>query len=249
MKFLLQNGADVDAKLKFGFHYTAFHVSAFFGHLDLVRIFVKNGLNVNVRNSNEETPLYVTCLQGNRDDAEYLIDNGADVWVKCKIDNSSCLHAASQRGHLKVIKLLLEKGFDINPKDLNGHTPLRTACLFGKAKAAKLLLDKRANMSDINFHLNRALQITIDCHGTLAPLTETARILLENGADAAMKTYGLSPFHYAVEKTNLSFVKVVYDVRPNFDVKDFDQNNAIEFVLKEKQQNAMKIILFHFHKH
>ena len=55
MKFLLQNGADVDAKLKFGFHYTAFHVAAFFGHLDLVQIFVKNGLNVNVRNSNEET--------------------------------------------------------------------------------------------------------------------------------------------------------------------------------------------------
>ena len=93
------------------------------------------------------------------------------------------------------------------------------------------------------------MQITINSDGVYAPLTETARILLENGADAAMKTYGLSPFHYAVEKTNLSFVKVVYDVRPNFDVKDFDQNNAIEFVLKEKQQNAMKIILFHFHKH
>ena len=92
------------------------------------------------------------------------------------------------------------------------------------------------------------MQITINSDGVYAPLTETARILLENGADAAMKTHGLSPFHYAVKKPNLPFIKVIFDVCPKFDVKDFEENTAIEFVLKEKHQDAMKIILCHLHK-
>ena len=82
-----------------------------------------------------------------------------------------------------------------------------------------------------------------------ASLLETAKVLLEEGADATMKTHqGRTPFHLAVRKPNLPFLKVLYDFRPTFDVKDHANNNTIEFVLTKKQQDAMRMIIFHFHQ-
>ena len=80
-------------------------------------------------------------------------------------------------------------------------------------------------------------------------LVNHIEILLAEGADATLKTRkGLSPFHLAVRKTNIPFIKLLYFFHPNFDVKDFEENNAIEFVLKEEHQDAMRIILCHLHK-
>ena len=93
------------------------------------------------------------------------------------------------------------------------------------------------------------LHVIVRNDPSLRSLIKTAEVLLEEGADATMKTrQGLSPFHLAVTKPNLPFLKLLYDFCPNFDVKDFEENNTIEFVLKEKHQDAMRIILCHLHK-
>ena len=213
---------------------------------------MKVGLNLNVRNRNDETPLYMACHEGFKDIAEYLIDNGADIWVKSKIGDSGCLHAASKRGHVEVIRLLLQKGFDINSKEGHfGETPFLEACRYGQPKAIKMLLQNGANIRDLDKISNNALHIiAADNSEMLLPsLVETTNILLENGANVMLKKYGLfAPFHLAVKRPNLPFIKVLYDSYPNFDIKDHANNNAIEYVLTEKKQDAMKIILFHFHQ-
>ena len=168
-----------------------------------------------------------------------------------KTGDSGCLHAASQRGHVEVIILLLEKGFDINSKEGHfGETPFLKACRYGQPKAIKMLLQNGANTRDVDKFSNNALHIIAAGNGEkLAPvLVETTNILLENGADFMLKKYGLfAPFHLAIRTPNLPFIKVLYDSYPTFDIKDHANNNAIEYVLTEKQQDAMKIILFHFH--
>ena len=169
-----------------------------------------------------------------------------------KTGDSGCLHAASKRGHVEVIRLLLQKGFDINSKEgYFGETPFLKACRFGQPKAIKVLLQNGANIRDVDKFSNSALHtIAADDSEMLAPfLVETTNILLANGADVTLKTHGLfSPFHTAIMTPNLPFIKVLYDFYPTFDIKDHANNNAIEYVLKEKQQDAMKIILINFHK-
>ena len=175
---------------------------------------MKVGLNLNVRNRNDETPLYMACHEGFKDIAEYLIDNGADIWVKSKIGDSGCLHAASKRGHVEVIRLLLQKGFDINSKEgYFGETPFLKASRFGQPKAIKVLLQNGANIRDVDKFSNSALHtIAADDSEMLAPfLVETTNILLANGADVTLKRHGLfSPFHTAIMTPNLPFIKVLY---------------------------------------
>ena len=49
-------------------------------------------------------------------------------------------------------------------------------------------------------------------------------------------------------KANLAFIKLLFDFRNMFDIRDRNDNNAIEFVFTKKQQDAMRMILFYFHQ-
>ena len=42
------------------------------------------------------------------------------------------LHAAAKTGCIKIIKLLLSQGFDIDSRDRNGATPLMWTALYGQ---------------------------------------------------------------------------------------------------------------------
>ena len=49
------------------------------------------------------------------------------------------LHAAARRGHINVIRLLLDLGVDVNVKDAEGNTPLAEAWDGGRDLAAMML--------------------------------------------------------------------------------------------------------------
>ncbi len=62
--------------------------------------------------------------------AALLITRGADPRVAMK-DGSTALHIAAHQGDSEMIDLLVEKGADLKALDMNGHTPLHIAVLFG----------------------------------------------------------------------------------------------------------------------
>ena len=75
-------------------------------HLDLVEVLLEVGVDVNVRNTEEETPLHITSGRGNLEVSRFLIKRGADVNC-CDNRGWTPLHAATRNGHLDVVRLLL----------------------------------------------------------------------------------------------------------------------------------------------
>ena len=53
---------------------------------------------------------------------------------------------AARKGHYVIVKLLLEKGADIEAKDDIGWTPLLLAAEYEREAVVKLLLEKGANL-------------------------------------------------------------------------------------------------------
>nr|PVC51219.1 serine/threonine-protein kinase ripk4 [Theileria orientalis] len=60
---------------------------------------------IDKRDSFDRTPLHLACYEGHAEAAKLLIKYGANVQSHAK-NGMTCLHFASQKGHLEVIKLL-----------------------------------------------------------------------------------------------------------------------------------------------
>ncbi len=140
--------------------------AAFAGRLEVVRVFLDEGIGPNpAESSRTQSALHVAACGGIGDTespkhvtrevrlkiAQLLIDKGADVNGKAQSGyffDCTPLIAASMSGFDELAKLLLDKGADVNAAAPNGtfagQTALHTAAEGGHAKLVKLLVERKA---------------------------------------------------------------------------------------------------------
>ncbi|MCC6003801.1 MAG: ankyrin repeat domain-containing protein [Thermofilum sp.] len=156
---LLRKGANVNAKYGDS-DLTPLHWAAFLGHVDVVRLLLEHGAEVNARNKYGETPLHRAAAYGRADAARLLLEHGADVNARDEYGWTP-LHVAALQGRADVARLLLEHGADVNVRTTgaivfvedftkstySGVTPLHLAAYGGHAEIARLLLERGADPS------------------------------------------------------------------------------------------------------
>lgn len=54
----------------------------------------------------------------------FLLDHGADIRATTEIGRRTPLHEAALYGHLEITRLLIERGADVNAKNVRGEPPL-----------------------------------------------------------------------------------------------------------------------------
>lgn len=77
-------------------------VIVFLGHLNVVKILVKAGADVNHQTRTNSTPLRAACFDGRLDIVKYLTHHAADIHIANKYNNT-CLMIAAYKGHLDVV--------------------------------------------------------------------------------------------------------------------------------------------------
>jgi ankyrin repeat protein len=114
-------------------------VLAYFG-LDLVMAEVlEHTTNVDIRNRENVTPLYLAAEQGHEPVVRLLLHKQANANSKARYWHTPLMRAATFN-HEAIVKLLLDKGADIDIQDIGGQTPLSYAAEYGCETAARLLL-------------------------------------------------------------------------------------------------------------
>jgi hypothetical protein len=136
VKKLLKEGADVNAKDRFGF--TPLHYTALNGHIEIVKLLIERGADVNAKTNGGWTPLRFAAIYGHIEIVKLLIERGADVNAKDK-DGRTPLHSAAFYGHVEVVRLLLEHGADPNIKNIWGQTAIDLARERGYSEIVKLI--------------------------------------------------------------------------------------------------------------
>ncbi|WP_375603608.1 ankyrin repeat domain-containing protein [Wolbachia endosymbiont of Anurida maritima] len=126
IKFLIKNGAEVDADI---FHknlyryrnpdrYIAEHLNR-----DIAQLLIGKCNNVNITDNDGNTPLHCAIDSYSTDIAQLLIEKGAEINIKNKY-GSTPLHLAAKKGDIDAVRLLVKHGADVNAKDSLGKTPL-----------------------------------------------------------------------------------------------------------------------------
>lgn len=127
---------------------TGLMIGAWEGKLELMRLFISRGADINLVNANGETALVLAAWRGNLAAVKWLIERGARINTPAR--QWSALHYAVFAGHEAVADYLLEQGADINALSTNGSSVLMLAVYEGRQQLARKLLEKGADRSPKN---------------------------------------------------------------------------------------------------
>ncbi|KAI9429172.1 hypothetical protein H4582DRAFT_2032752 [Lactarius indigo] len=140
-RFLLEHGADVNAKDSFGD--TPLRSFSKDGRMEVIRLLLEFGADVNIPGRLGDLALHRAAFNGHYETARLLLRYNADTNRRGYMDRTP-LYDASWMGHVEIVRLLIEHGADINAQDEFNRTPLYMASEGGFSEVVQLLLDHGA---------------------------------------------------------------------------------------------------------
>lgn len=211
IKECLKNGANANAKDYDG--YTALSWAICDApkntRLDIVKILVENGVDVNAKDDTREnvyqmTPLSKSIYEDNLEIAKYLIDNGADVTAK----------------------------------DSSGLTPLHWICTATRDKAienyelAKMLVEKGADVNAEDEYFKETPLFWV-IKSEIRYMHDITKLLIENGADVNHKDKdGKTPLMKAAESLNIRAIELLIENGADINAKDSLGSTALNYANK-----------------
>ena len=128
------------------------------GHLDIVKIIIESGVDVNdfISNPSYLTAVATACIIGETDIVKYLVSQGADIEIFDRYERTP-LYYASKYGHIDLISFLLSKGAQSEVNDDRKMSPLMIACKNGKVDSVDALLNHGVSVEGVDYYGNSVL--------------------------------------------------------------------------------------------
>ena len=188
--------------------WTALHIAAEKGHVEVVKTLLGETALVNVPNKKGSTPLFQACLNGHFEVARILLEHCAEVNPESS-DNTSPLHVAcvGSTDRVEIVQLLLERKASVNAKEKSkGWTALHYSAQNGTIKSVEALVKVSREL------VNRAsfegvTPLHLSCLEGRADVADT---LLRYGARVNVKDrQGSTPLHVAAANSHADVVTLL----------------------------------------
>ena len=110
-------------------------------HVEVVKMLLGAGADVNKPTAIGSTPLRGAAFNGHCDTMNVLIEHGADLNYASVLAQSPLLISV-MKGHIEATKLLLDKGAQQDMKNIYNHSIMHIAAAKGHTDILKMLLDR-----------------------------------------------------------------------------------------------------------
>ena len=143
------------------------------------------------------TPLHYAALWGLHHIVKFLVFNHPqDVHSRGFTCNATPLHLASEEGHTKAARFLLEHDADVTAQTEHGSTPLHLASKRGRLEVASMLIECGADLTAQDQYCKTPLHLALD-----KGQVEVADMLIKCGADVTAQDHCCkTPLHLVLER-------------------------------------------------
>lgn len=125
-----------------------------------------------------------------------------------------CIHEAAKKGHLGLVRMLIERGVPVNVQNKRKYTPLHLACLSKKHQVVQLLIGHGA---DVTVDGGLAKETPLHMAAKVKGGEKVVDVLIKSGADPdSAKDNGERALHLASRCGNLEVVNIL--LRENTEV-------------------------------
>ena len=171
--------------------------------IDMMKLLIDNGANINYTDENEFTPLNIAIETGDMELTKFLITNGANVNSLMQDGVSLIVYAISQN-NMDLLQILIENGANVNNTtgDYWAGSPLITASRLGLDNVVRILLSRNADINAVDMNGNTALHTA-----ALNSQLSVVKLLLEKNPNLDIQNeVGNTALHLAVISGNIDIV-------------------------------------------
>lgn len=175
VKTLLDNGCDADLRCNAGFTPLMRICSACNsdtdkdGQLELIKILLRGGAEVNAASENGNTALSYACRKNNWGAVRVLLDAESDVNVRDK-QGDTPLHEAAMANQPEIARLLLDAGANGNVNNAQGETALLLSAKQGYVKVVTEFFGDGSAISEENSIAARDMAARNGYHDVVAAI-------------------------------------------------------------------------------
>ena len=235
---LLNHGVKVNAKNHWG--ETVLHVVSRGRHdskdgIRVAQLLLERGVDVNTPRQDHCTPLHVASHFGKLEIVRLLLDHGAEVNAENSIGMKllhqvSCGQYESLEDGVRVARLLLELGVDVNTRSKDHQTPLHWASYYGKFEIVRMLLDHGAEAYvEADNGDNPLHYVSCGKYESQDDGVRVAQLLLKRGAAVnPRRNDGWTPLHLASYYGKLEIVRLLLDHGTEANVEADNGENPLQ---------------------
>jgi ankyrin repeat protein len=219
---------------------TALHYAARRNYTKCVEYLIKNGADVNYRNRQGQSPVFLAVQYGSKNSLELLCQNGANVnFIDSDNDKKfwSPIFYALDRSDYECSELLIRYGADLNIVDRQKSTPIFYA--MHDTKLLDLLVKNGASLEFSN-----AYGRTPIFDAVLSGSHEQVELLLNQGVNVdRTDNFRWTPLLYAIKRGNERFISSLLEHCNNLDYKvEIDDVTALSLAKRSKSPTIRALV-------
>lgn len=217
-------------------------------NIDLVKILIDKGVDINGDRKADLYPLEIAALNGAYDIVRLLCNNTNLIINR---DDDIALTCAAMTGYNNIIDILLDKGYDVK-KSIDGRTALHWAVQEHHFDTVKHLISKGANVNfvDRTNDYNQESAISIACGEFSLGYTDKdnalsiIEILLQAGADInSIDNNGDTELIYAVIYLDIDLVKRLVEKGADINISNNEGRSALFYAYLRKEYNIAQYLI------
>ena len=231
-ELLLKRGAKIDSTTA---GWTALHRAADNLNVPMVKLLLAKGADIEGRSPKDFSPKKHPLARLGSDFDDYDEVDAADA-----DEGWTALLRAATKGQEAMVRLLVEKGADIEARNPTKGTPLICAAETNYEAIVEFLLKSGANVdAEDQFGWKPLHRVMVNRGGE-----GVIQMLLTHGADVnARCSYQKTPLHHAIEKGNDSMVSFLLAAGADYEARDIAERTPLHTAIESRLENMVHILL------